>query len=322
MTNDDQNIPATSANDVRPGDQQIGLALGGGVARGWAHIGVLRRLDELGIRPQIIAGTSIGAVVSGFWLAGKLDILEDWARSFTKKSLFTNFDLVLNGAALMGGKRLRKTMTDHLGDAFIEELPGRLIIVATELVTGHEIWLRHGRLVDAIEASYALPGVFPPRAINGRWLIDGALVNPMPVSVARAMGARLVIAVGLHADSFGRASVNRREKFNASATLDDEMMDEAGKDRRLTERMMIRRLFKASGPAPGLGATMLASFNIVMDRITRSRLAGDPPDVQIMPQCGHVGLLEFDRADELINTGREAVDYAMPRIEAAMEMLK
>ncbi|MGF1545506.1 MAG: patatin-like phospholipase family protein [Parvularculaceae bacterium] len=304
---------------ARRADAPVGLALGGGVARGWAHIGVLRRLEELGVVPDIVCGTSVGALAGGFWLAGKLDPLEEWARRFTRRSMLSYIDVVLNGSGLVGGKRLRRTMDEQIGDVRIEDLPKPFIAVTAELVTGHEIWLRDGPLAAAIEAAYALPGVFPPRLVDGRWLIDGALVNPMPVSVARAMGARCVIAVGLHADAFGRASVSRRERFE---NFDDlASPDERSNLARLTDAVLLRRLFGSSGAAPGLGSTLLASFNIVMDRITRSRLAGDPPDVQILPAAGHVGLLEFDRADELIAIGRAAVDDAAPQLEAAIKTL-
>ncbi|MHA7872252.1 MAG: patatin-like phospholipase family protein [Hyphococcus sp.] len=298
----------------------IGVALGGGVARGWAHIGALSRLEELGVKPEIVAGTSVGALVGGFWLAGHLDALEGWARSLTKRRMLTYVDFMLTGSGLMGGKRLQKTMSQYLGDMRIEDLPSRFVAVTAELATGHETWLRSGRLADALEAAYALPGVFPPRVMDGRWVIDGALINPLPVSVCRAFDARLVIAIGLHADAFGRASAQRKEKYENPEFHDGEELAKSVRVN-IAEKAMLRRLFKATGPAPGLGSVMLASFNIIMDRTTRSRLAGDPPDVLIMPQVGHIALLDFDRADELITLGREAIDRQWPQIEKALEFL-
>ncbi|HXI87776.1 MAG TPA: patatin-like phospholipase family protein, partial [Parvularculaceae bacterium] len=183
----------------------------------------------------------------------------------------------------------------------------------------HETWLQEGLLREAIEAAYALPGVFAPRSLHGRWLIDGALVNPLPVSAARALGARLVIAVGLHADAFGRAAALRREKFEIA----ENETEEPDTDGRLglAKRALFRRLFRSSGATPGMGSTMLASFNIIMDRVTRSRLAGDPPDVYIAPQVGHIPLLDFDRAEELIALGRAAVDAQADAIESALAHL-
>lgn len=306
-----------SRNTQRP---LIGLALGGGVARGWAHIGVIQRLHEAGIKPDIVCGTSVGALVGGFWLAGELDNLEDWARALTKRRMLAYFDLMLNGSGLMGGKRLHQAMQEYIGEKRIEELPSKFVAVTAELATGHETWIDEGSLSDAIEAAYALPGVFPPRAINGRWLIDGALVNPLPVSVCRAMGARLVIAVGLHADAFGRASVQRREKYENPELSDGRDLAATARGG-VAERLMLKKLFNASGPTPGLGSVMLASFNIIMDRMTRSRLAGDPPDVLLTPRVGHIALLDFDRADELIALGREAADEAIGAIDDALKVI-
>ena len=306
-----------SRNTQRP---LIGLALGGGVARGWAHIGVIQRLQEAGIKPDIVCGTSVGALVGGFWLAGELGNLEDWARALTKRRMLAYFDLMLNGSGLMGGKRLHQAMQEFIGEKRIEELPSKFVAVTAELATGHETWIDEGSLSDAIEAAYALPGVFPPRAINGRWLIDGALVNPLPVSVCRAMGARLVIAVGLHADAFGRASVQRREKYENPELSDGRDLAATARGG-VAERLMLKKLFNASGPTPGLGSVMLASFNIIMDRMTRSRLAGDPPDVLLTPRVGHIALLDFDRADELIALGREAADEALGAIDDALKVI-
>ena len=307
--------------DTTPNSQPIiGLALGGGVARGWAHIGVVQRLQELGIRPDIVAGTSVGALVGGFWLSGNLDALEGWARSLTKTRMLSYFDVALNGSGLMGGKRLEKALKKYLPQTEIGQLPQQFVAVTSELATGHEIWLMDGDLGEAIQAAYALPGVFPPRAVNGRWLIDGALVNPLPVSACRALGARIVIAVGLHADAFGKGALERKEKFN-SLSLDGGADLEAASKGNLTEKLMLRRLFHASDNTPGVGSVMLASFNILMDRITRSRLAGDPPDVMILPEVGHIPLLDFDRAEEAIKIGRDAVDRMAPQIESAMVYL-
>lgn len=297
----------------------IGLALGGGVARGWAHIGAVARLVELGITPKIVAGASVGALVGGFWLAGRLPELEVFARSLTKHRMLNYFDLALSGSGLIGGKKLRQAIREALGERTIESLPGRYTAVTAELATGHETWLMRGSLGDAIEASYALPGVFPPRQIEGRWLIDGAIVNPLPVSVCRALGARVVIAIGLHADSFGRAAVLRRERydFTDAGAADGLLKKPAGAAR----GAVMRRLFREQGPVPGLGTTLLASFNIFMDRTTRSRLAGDPPDVLVTPQVGHIGLLEFNRAAELIDIGRKAVDGQIADIRSAIALL-
>src|SRR5690606_26313176 len=193
----------------------ISLALGGGAARGWAHIGVLRALDEAGIQIDMIAGTSIGALVGGCYLAGKLDELEDFARSLTKRRIFGLLDLHLGGSGLCGGMMLTARMQEHLTGVTFADLPKPFVCVAAEIRTGHEIWLSSGSLINAMRASYALPGVFEPVTCNKRVLVDGALVNPVPVSVCRAHEQPLVVAVNLHYDLFGRAAVIKHSADDA-----------------------------------------------------------------------------------------------------------
>src|SRR3954449_3706532 len=184
----------------------IGLALGGGAARGFAHIGIVRTLVAHGIVPNVVVGTSIGAVVGGSYAAGQLDRLEDWARGLQPRNIFSYLDIRLNGSGLIGGDKLAAQLQAAIGDAMIEELPLKFASVATEARTGHEIWLTRGRMVDAIRASYALPGIFAPVSIGDRWLFDGALVNPVPVSAARALGAEIVIAANVSSDVFTHAT--------------------------------------------------------------------------------------------------------------------
>ncbi len=186
---------------------KIGLALGGGAARGWAHIGVIRALAEAGIVPDIIAGTSIGAVVGGCYVAERLDELEHFARELTRRKVFGYLDFNLSGSGLITGQRLCNRLDEALGECKIEDLKRPFTAVATEIGTGHEVWLSRGRLASAMRASYALPGIFKPVNINKRWLFDGALVNPVPISVCRALGARYVIAVNLNADMYGLGAV-------------------------------------------------------------------------------------------------------------------
>src|ERR1700749_2413304 len=180
----------------------IGLALGGGAARGFAHIGIVRTLMAHGIVPNVVVGTSIGAVVGGAYAAGHLDTLEEWARSLQPRNIFGYLDIRLNGSGLIGGAKLAAQLEAAMGQNLIEDLPIKFASVATEVRTGHEIWLTHGRIVDAMRASYALPGIFSPVMVGDRWLVDGALVNPVPVSAARAFGAEIVIAANLSSDVF------------------------------------------------------------------------------------------------------------------------
>lgn len=300
----------------------IGLALGAGIARGWAHIGVIQRLEEAGIKPDIICGTSIGALVGGTYAAGKADVLEKWARELTRGRMFRYLDLALGSGGLIGGKKLVRRLEEDCGDIRIEEMSTRFAAVTTELATGHEIWVRSGPLVPALTASYALPGIFPPVKVGGRWLVDGAMVNPVPVSVCRALGARLVIAVNLNGDVFG--------KNNLAADLIDEDLQFGDLLDRIQNNpgkalspstMMLRQIFGREEGAPSVFSVMMSSINIVQDRLNRSRMAGDPADVSIDPRLGHIGLLEFDRAQEAIQEGREAAERALPSLADAYAVL-
>ncbi len=297
---------------------KIGIALGSGVARGWAHIGVLRRLEKEGIKPDLICGTSIGAVVGGLYLAGEIDALEDWARSLGKINLFRFLDLRLSGGSLISGRKLFKIIDEAIGDTQIEDLPIPFAAISTELGTGHEIWVRHGHLGKAINASYALPGLFAPREIDNRWLIDGALTNPVPVSVCRALGARLVIAVNLNADVFGMTNVGEDEEtLSANAPP----VDEGFLASMSPINMMKHKFFDKAGTEPSMFGVMMSSLNIVQDRLSRSRLAGDPPDVTIAPRLAHRGLLEFDKAAEMIQEGENAVERSLPFLHHALKVL-
>lgn len=304
-------------------DMKIGIAFGSGVARGWAHIGVLKGLVKAGYTPDIISGTSIGALVGGSYAAGKLCQLEEFALSFHGRRLINLLDLRFGGAGLIGGRRLTKLMDQHLGDVQIEHLGRTFVAVATELATGHEAWLRKGPIVDAIRASYALPGLFEPVLHDGRWLIDGALVNPIPVSVCRALGARLVIAVNLNADAVG---MSNHFDGHMIETLRTEANDSKWRKRltevnRPAERAIARQFFGTKKQGPGLTNVMMGALNIMQDRLSRSRLAADPADVMISPHVGHISLIEFDKARELIDKGEAAATHAVPFIEEALRQL-
>jgi NTE family protein len=285
---------------------RIGIALGGGAARGWAHIGIMRALDEAGLKPDIIAGTSIGAVVGGCYVAGHLDNVEKFARALTRRRVFGLLDLNFAGSGLISGNRLNKLLLETLDGARIEEMPRRFVCVATELATGHEIWISRGNMVEAMRASYALPGIFQPVNVGGRWLVDGAIVNPVPVSVCRALGADIVIAVNLSSDIFGRGTVV--QDYSGDEVAEDAIEEATstgivgGEDAR---KILRRQLIGGNGGPPGISSVMVEAFNIIQDRIARSRLAGDPPDITINPKLGRIGLFEFHRAAEAIDAGYE-----------------
>src|SRR5271163_3671348 len=305
------------AKRARP---KIGIALGGGVARGWAHIGALRELIALGVTPDIVAGASIGAVVGGCFAAGRLDTLETFARSLTKRTVFSLLDISFSGGGLIGGGRLRAKLNAAMGPLRIEELPIPFVCVATEIGTGHEIWLKRGALVEAMCASYALPGVFEPVRMGGRWLFDGAIVNPVPVSVARAFGAEIVIALGIGDGSGRGTAIQDLDHTEEEAALPTPLP--ARRSGRIGN-LWPRRFWTSEGSdTPSLAAVMVNTFNITQDRIMRSRLAGDPPDVLVTLKVGKVGLFEFHRADELIAMGRACVRRSSDEILELLEGAK
>jgi len=302
----------TPSRDGRP---RIGLALGAGAARGWSHIGVLRELADHGIKPDVIAGTSIGAVVGGCAAAGKLDQIEAFARSLNKRRVFTLMDLSFSGMSLITGERLKASLEQELGGLNIEDLPIGFAAVATEVGSGHEIWLQRGPLALAIRASYALPGIFEPVRIGDRWLFDGALVNPVPVTVCRALGADFVIAVNVTADTMYRARVIRDYSAAEQPTKESGPFDKRP-GLEMADRLLPKYLDRRSGEAPNVATAMIDAFNIIQDRIQRSRLAGDPPDATITARMEEIGMFDFHKADQLIEVGRAAAKRALPSIFA------
>ncbi|WP_420964705.1 patatin-like phospholipase family protein [Bradyrhizobium sp. B120] len=308
----------------------IGLALGGGAARGFAHIGIIKTLLAHGIVPNVVVGTSIGSVVGGAYAAGHIDKLEQWARSLQPRSVLGYLDIRLNGSGLIGGAKLAAEIEAALGQVMIEDLTVKFASVATEVRTGHEIWLTQGRVVDAMRASYALPGIFAPVLIGDRWLVDGALVNPVPVSAARALGAEIVIAANLSSDVFAHSTTiynhgpSAAPEVTVAVTAEAEIEPEPPKrrfGRFFSAERTVKREFFGSASRPGISSVMVDAFNIMQDRITRARLAGDPPDMLISPRVGQIGWFDFHRADDLIAHGIRAAERAIGAIEEAIDIL-
>jgi NTE family protein len=298
--------------------RRLALALGSGAARGWAHIGVMRAFDEAGLKPDIVVGTSIGALVGGCWAAGQIEELEHFARGLTRRRVLGLLDLNFSGSGLISGTRLSKLLTAALGDRQIESLPVRYVCVAAELGTGHEVWITRGRLVDAMRASYAMPGIFQPVLLGERWLVDGAIVNPLPVSVCRALGADIVVAVNLNSEIFGRGTVIQDHSADALAEAAIRSTTEGLPPANETRRVLRRHLIGSGSGPPGLSSVMVQAFNIIQDRITRSRLAGDPPDALVAPRLGRIGLFEFHNAAEAISIGYETARRMTDEIRAIL----
>jgi NTE family protein len=294
---------------------RIGVALGGGGARGWAHIGVLRTLIAAGLAPDIVAGTSMGAIVGGAFAAGRLDELEKFARALDRRGVWKLTDLNLGkGGGLVAGERVVQVLNETIGDHDIKTLAKKFAAVATELLTGHEVWIEDGKLIAAMRASYALPGIFVPAIVEGRPLVDGGITNPVPVSACRALGAQIVIAVPLPATQ-NPAQRYAREPQEAEATA----WQKAQAAFREPERFVARQLF---GDEPGgltTASVSVAALNILLDRMTRVRLASDPPDITVTPDIAPIAILEFDRAAEAIALGAAATERALPEIRALVE---
>ena len=254
---------------------RLGLALGCGSARGWAHIGVIRGLAEHGLEPHVVAGASVGALVAAAYASGRLDALESWVRTLTQREVWHLVDTSFRGGGVMTGNRLMDTIAARIGDPPIEELGRRFAAVATDLHTGEEVWIRTGPVMTAVRASSGVPGLFTPTWYLDRWLIDGGVVNPLPVSVCRALGADIVIAVDL----------SRSVQQGDPAAL--------------------------RSAQPSMLEAMGNAVNIMQDAITRNRLVIDPADLVLHPVLDHFALMDFHRAVEAIELGRRHVqDHA------------
>lgn len=310
---------------------RIGLALGGGAARGWAHIGVIRALAEIGIKPDIVAGTSIGALVGAAYAGEQLDALERWVTGLNWKDIPGYLDLSLLSGGFIQGEKLLELARGWMKDLPIEALPRRFGMVATELDTGREIWFREGPLFTGVRASMGLPGLFAPVKVEGRWLVDGGLTNPVPVSLCRAMGAEVVIAVNLNGDIVGKHGRRRNGRngtadapaLNPSAEADFWNKISTQFKNGLNERkqVLLGRVFGTSLDAPGLFDVLASSINIMQDRITRSRMAGDPPEVMLAPRLSQLGLMEFHLAAVAIAEGRASVQRMRPALEQVIQGL-
>lgn len=306
--------------------KKVGIALGSGSARGWSHIGVIRSLQEAGIPIDITCGASVGALVAGSLAAGFLDPLDRWVRKLSWSHIIGFMDVMIPRSGLVEGEKISEYLRGVLSDPMIEDLPIPFIAVATDLKTGKEVWLRDGSLIDAVRASISLPGIFTPSGCNGQWLVDGGLVNPVPVSPCRSMGADIVVAVNLNSDIMGKQRVRRiadppnngrngvspQAKGRWAAFL-----DQAAQKGNLT---LFRQLFQEQPDrGPSLFDVMATSVKIMQDAITRQRLLADPPDILVKPKLAHIGLMEFNRAEESIEEGKRAMDLMIPMLRDMLD---
>jgi NTE family protein len=298
---------------------RIGLALGSGSARGWAHIGVLDALAEAGIAPDIVCGTSIGSLVGAAYVAGHLADLRHWAERATRREVIGLLDIRLTGGGVVDGNEV-VTWLKALGvDGPIESYAKRYAAIATDLATGREIWLERGPIHAAVRASISLPGILSPVKHDGKWLVDGGLSNPVPVSVCRALGADVIIAVNLNGDLLGRRFAGEPPPEAMLPTpIPNELV--AGVLRQLPPALreqatlVVRRLLPQRPSTPGYFQVLANSINIMQDYVTRARLAGEPPHVMLAPRLRDIGLMEYHRAAEAIAEGRYCVEQALPML--------
>jgi len=264
----------------------LGLALGSGGARGWCHLGVLALLDDLGLSPDIIAGCSMGALVGAAEAGGKRADLQDWALDLTQSKFLRLVDIRPTSGGLIAGKEIANVLSQWDLDCEIAALDKPFIAVATDVETGREIWLRDGPLLPAVRASVAIPGLFAPQKIGHRWLIDGGIANPVPVSVCRALGADVIIAVNPNAKPEGwRTEVD------------------ANPDR----------------PPQGIDVAN-AAIDILTDYLRRTRAAADPADLALDVDLSEFSIFSFDRARTAIDAGRRAAEAQADRIAALCQL--
>ncbi len=289
---------------------KIGLALGSGSSRGWSHIGIINELSKLGIHPDVICGTSVGAMVGAAYATGHIEKLESWARSLTKLDVARFININPSTTGFVNTERFHDYLNENIAsdNDSIENLAKVYAAVATDLESGREVWLSKGSLVQAVWASMALPGLFPAIRHDNSWLVDGGLVNPVPVSTCRALGADIVIAVNLNGDIVGKHFEKPEKNMKEGVT---------GKLSELVKEYTPLSFFEAKDddPPPGMLNAIAASINITQDRLTRSRMAGDPPDIVFSPKLSDIGLLELYRAKEAIAEGEQCVQRQISEIE-------
>lgn len=302
---------STSGNSPK-----LGLVLGSGASRGWSHIGIINTLLDEGIEPDIVCGASVGAMIGAAYLTGNLDKLEEWVRGSTRTDVLKFFKFKFSQPDFVDVERLDSFLHSYVApeDVRIEDLKKPFAAVATKLESGQEAWLQDGVLADAVKASMALPGLFPAVFHQNCWLVDGGLVNPVPVTTCRALGADIVIAVNLNSDIVNRRTFKKVE-------LEQSKPEGVLSNLKQTAREYSSTIFAnrdKENESPSLLYSLTNAINIVQDRITRSRLAGDPADVVLSPRLAHIGMLEFQSAGEAIAEGKRCVEKSLDAIHAMM----
>ncbi|ALP52716.1 patatin [Candidatus Tenderia electrophaga] len=309
-----------SALETKP---RIGLALGSGSSRGWAHIGVIKALARHGIEPDVVTGCSIGALVGAAYVTDHLDKLERWVCSLDRLDVARFFEISTSFSGFVNKDKFHKFLNQHVcrDDTQIESLDKAFAVVATDLASGTEVWFSRGALIEAVWASISLPGLFPAIRHKNRWLVDGGLVNPVPISTCRSLGADVVIAVNLNGDIAGKhfkkmaPKVEKVERTETEIPADEGWIDTLTRTVREYSMSLFTNHKDGREEAPDLFDAIAGSINITQDRITRFRIASDPPDILITPRLMHISLLEFHRAKEAIEAGEAMIETMLPEIQ-------
>ncbi len=319
---DSQNFGARIVSRLK-----LGIALGSGSARGWAHIGVLKALSERGIRPDVICGASIGSLVAAAYASEQMDILEEWVRSLRRIDVLRLLDASFRGGVIRGS-RVMSAVGSKLEDRLIEDLPMGFGAVATDLETGREVWIRSGPMLRAVRLSSGLPGLFAPARHDDRWLVDGGVVNPVPVSMCYAIGADVVIGINLNHHLVSRrfgtlSSRSTRETEEEPAQSASEEAQERGLLDRLAERVgsMLPSFGRDDPGGPGIIDVVGTTINIMQERITASRMAGEAPHMVLSPNLGQLQVMDFHRADDAIAIGAQCVEEADARLDEIRQLI-
>jgi NTE family protein len=306
---------------------KIGLALGSGSARGWAHIGVIKALDEAGIRLDYVAGTSAGALVGAVYASGRIESFQDVVLQLDWKRVVSYLDVVFPKTGLIDGNKIADFVRANVGKKNIEDLHIPFCAVSTELATGNEVLIKDGDIIEAVRASISTPGIFIPVKRNNAILVDGGLVNPVPVSVVRKMGADLVIAVNLNHGIVAKRRIRKTHKpYRGGCTEEEGTAHDATKGSGIRDALHKRfdtldipaikhvRHWMSRDPVPNIFEIIIDSINIMEAQITTARLKTDPPDLLIQPDLGHIRFLEFNRAQEAIVAGYEAAKRCLKNL--------
>jgi NTE family protein len=299
-------------------ERRVGIALGAGGARGLAHVGVLRTLDEAGVRIDAVVGTSIGSVVGAAYAAGQLDVLEERVRRLVWADVVRMFDPVWPRSGLLSGARAAEWLGELLGDWRIEDLAIPFAAVAVDLISGEEIILREGRVVDAIRASFSIPGLFVPHSHGSRALVDGAIRNPVPVSALSELGAEVNLGVNLHATPV-REIVGRGPRLRPRSAVANRILDVVDERVGRFRRRSSRRKGEESTTGPNLFEVLTSSMTIIEHELARHRLAHDPVDVVLTPDVHGIRSFEFHKARSAIHAGEREAEARIPEIQNVLQ---